>query len=320
MPSRNAPICISVINMKGGVGKTTIAALLSRHAAHSRGKVLAVDLDPQANLSQVLMGAYPYRSFLYDRSPSIVEVFNGYQPLGLSETMGNIGGARPHSGTSRRGRVRTSTSLPNNSGAVQNARYPWDSVYGGNLQIIPSRFDFSDNLIAATRPDPRCLARLITENFQDKDLVIIDCAPTESIFTQVAYHASDYVLVPVRPEFFATIGFPMLKESLKSFKNSNPWHHIDVIGVVINNSTYDSGNDGGPEKRRAMREIATEASYNKWRVFENQLGYSKGFPKMMRGDFSKLGKSEFIFRTFASEIFNTPELKRMHSRITRRRR
>ena len=53
----NGPVCISVINMKGGVGKTTIAVLLARHAAESRDlNVLAVDIDPQANLSQALMG------------------------------------------------------------------------------------------------------------------------------------------------------------------------------------------------------------------------------------------------------------------------
>ena len=56
MSDNNGPICISVINMKGGVGKTTIAALLARYAAlNLKRNVLAIDLDPQANLSQALM-------------------------------------------------------------------------------------------------------------------------------------------------------------------------------------------------------------------------------------------------------------------------
>ena len=46
-------VTISVINMKGGVGKTTIMALLCQKFARSF-KVLAIDLDPQANLSQAL--------------------------------------------------------------------------------------------------------------------------------------------------------------------------------------------------------------------------------------------------------------------------
>ena len=45
-----------LINLKGGVGKSTIAALLARHAYRTHDlDVLAIDLDPQANLSQGLM-------------------------------------------------------------------------------------------------------------------------------------------------------------------------------------------------------------------------------------------------------------------------
>ncbi|MCY4425056.1 MAG: AAA family ATPase, partial [Acidimicrobiaceae bacterium] len=44
-----------MINMKGGVGKTTIATLLCKRFALSLN-VLAIDLDPQANMSQALMG------------------------------------------------------------------------------------------------------------------------------------------------------------------------------------------------------------------------------------------------------------------------
>ena len=180
-----------------------------------------------------------------------------------------------------------------------------------DLQLIPSRFDFSDNLIQAVRPDPHCLARLIANDFQDKDLIIIDCTPTESIFTRVAYHASRYVLVPVRPEFFATIGFPLLNDSLETFRNNNRGHQIDVIGIVVNNSTYDGGNDGGPEKSTSMQEIRREARENEWNLFENELGFSRGFPKMMRGDYNWLGNAPEDFRNLAREIFRVPELRNL---------
>ena len=152
---------------------------------------------------------------------------------------------------------------------------------GSNLRLIPSRFDFSDNLVNAVKPDPRVLARLIAGSFQDTDLVIIDCAPTESVFTRAAYHASRYVLIPVKPEFLATIGFPLLRRSLRTFKNENPAHDIDVIGVVIND-TFDYQGDFAPEKAQALDEIYQEASENSWYVFENRLEYSRGFPKLMR--------------------------------------
>ena len=83
----------------------------------------------------------------------------------------------------------------------------------------------------------------IADHQQDHDLILIDCPPTESVFTRAAYHASRYVLVPVRPEYFATVGFPLLAKSLDSFRTENPSHCIEVIGVVINYGFYDGGND-----------------------------------------------------------------------------
>ena len=80
MTDRHGPTCVAVINMKGGVGKTTVAALLGRYASMTLGlKVLAVDLDPQANLSQAFMGGPRYSRFLNERSPSIVEIVQWVQ-------------------------------------------------------------------------------------------------------------------------------------------------------------------------------------------------------------------------------------------------
>ena len=289
MVQNRGPICLSVINMKGGVGKTTIAVSLARTAAtrwRQRGRsdrqVLAIDLDPQANLSQALMDA-GYRQFLDSGGPSIAEVFDGYQPPSTAS-----GSATPLNATAA---VRP-TNLP-------------------NLRVLPSRFDFADRLVSAVRPEPRRLARIIAEHFQNEDLIVIDCAPTESIFTQAAYHASRYILVPVRPEFFATIGFPLLNDSLRNFRRSNRGNRIDVIGVVINDATYRGNNDGGPERRRAMNEIRQDAARNGWRIFENEIEFSRGFPKLMRGDTSHSGKARGSTDRFADEFFNSPELARL---------
>lgn len=144
---------ISVINMKGGVGKTTIATLLCQRFARSH-RVLAIDLDPQANMSQALMGETGYRRFLVDESPSVVEVFKGFQPPGNASSPTPLDPAE----------------------VAQTLRR-----VGGKLCIVPSRFDFSDNLCEASRADPHALARFIAAGFHDFELVLIDCAPTESI-------------------------------------------------------------------------------------------------------------------------------------------
>ena len=273
-------IAVSVINMKGGVGKTTIAALLCRYFAQWN-RVLAIDLDPQANLSQALMGERGYRRFLDERSPSIVEVFHGYQPPARNAMPAELDLDRL---------VHTVTP-------------------GGDrgLRVIPSRFDFSDNLAAASRTDERALARLIADHLPDEDFVFIDCAPTESVLTYAAYHASRYVLVPVRPEFFATIGFPLLRESLDTFKGRNRGHQIDVLGIVVNNAFYHGGNDGGPEKASAMADIRREARQQGWHTFVNEIPHSRGFPKLMRGDRRWSGNAA-RFSRFAEE-FRTTLLK-----------
>jgi len=275
VPSERGPVCISVINMKGGVGKTTVVALLGRYAAYEDLRVLAVDLDPQANLSQAYMGQ-AYKRFLDSEEPSIVEVFDGYRP------------------------PTRNIESPSRLNPLEAVR---DVYVDGTLSYIPSRFDFSDNLLRAAKPDPQVLARFIADNFQDRDLVLIDCPPTESVFTRAAYHASRYVLVPVRPEYFATVGFPLLAKSLDSFRTENPSHRIEVIGVVINNGFYHGGDDGGPEKRRAMLEIYEEANKNGWHIFKEEILHSRGFPKRMRGDWNH-GGNAWRFFLFADEFLD----------------
>ena len=274
------PVCISVINMKGGVGKTTVAALLGRYASLDLGlNVLAIDLDPQANLSQAFMRDR-YRQFLADQSPSVVELFNGFRP----PTTGNP----------------SPTPIALEEMIIRNT-----PLGGRKLELLPSRFDFSDQLTSALRPDERVLANVIAEHFQSVDVVLIDCPPTESILTRVSYQASRYLLIPVRPEFFATVGFPLLLDSLANFKSANRGHAIEVCGVVINNSSYHlSGNRGGPERLRSIAQIKSEAKTNDWHVFESQMPLSRGFPKLMRGDFSHLGNAVHYFNRFADEFFS----------------
>lgn len=80
MARPDGPITVCVINLKGGVGKSTIAALLARRGYRTHDlDVLAIDLDPQANLSQGLMHS-DYSEFLTQQRPSIVELFSGYIP------------------------------------------------------------------------------------------------------------------------------------------------------------------------------------------------------------------------------------------------
>ena len=74
-------VTVSLINMKGGVGKTTIASQLA-HAADRDMRVLAVDLDPQSNLSQSIMGPRKYVNHLNRKRPTVAQIFEDYIPAG----------------------------------------------------------------------------------------------------------------------------------------------------------------------------------------------------------------------------------------------
>ena len=73
-------VSVSLINMKGGVGKTTLAAQLAHAACRRNVRTLAVDLDPQANLSQTILRPAQYVKHVHDRKPTIVQIFEQYSP------------------------------------------------------------------------------------------------------------------------------------------------------------------------------------------------------------------------------------------------
>jgi len=83
-------VAVSLINMKGGVGKTTVASQLA-HAADQDGlNVLAIDLDPQSNLSHSIMGVQEYVRHVRHNRPTVVQVFEDYIP-----SSGTDGAPRP---------------------------------------------------------------------------------------------------------------------------------------------------------------------------------------------------------------------------------
>ena len=71
----------SMVNMKGGVGKSTMTFNLAWYLAYRADlRVLAIDLDPQANLSQYILGADGYVQLRGSDRRTIVAVFEQYSP------------------------------------------------------------------------------------------------------------------------------------------------------------------------------------------------------------------------------------------------
>lgn len=247
-------VVVSFINMKGGVGKTTIAAQLAQYTSSRGIRTLAIDLDPQANLSQVLLGQLEYSQFLKSGRPSIEDVIRGYAP--------------PSGKRKSPSRASVSECIVKPPVWLRSA-----------VEIVPSRLELAGSIKrSAVAPD--LLARELAQVDGSYDLIIIDCAPTESILTDAAYRTSGHLVVPVRPEYLATIGLPLLARSLKEFKQNNRRHGLNVAGVVINDVTYKSQKD--KIVTQSMIEIAEQSRLNGWSVFENRFPYSRSWTKSAR--------------------------------------
>ena len=72
---------IALVNMKGGVGKSTLAAQLAWQFAGMKKwlkNVLVIDIDPQFNVSQYLLGTSRYKTIIDNNEPTIWDIFEQY--------------------------------------------------------------------------------------------------------------------------------------------------------------------------------------------------------------------------------------------------
>lgn len=157
-----------------------------------------------------------------DNRPTVVQIFEDYVPA-----TGTGGTPRP---------------INLNDIILKCAGYGRES----KLDLIPSRLELSRTLKNPTSKERR-LARGCARMSSQYDLIIIDCAPTESILTDAAYFASRYVVVPVKPEYMATIGLPLLARSVRDFKLENEDHDLDIAGLVVNDQSEYVGQRGEAE-------------------------------------------------------------------------
>lgn len=280
--AKSSAVTVSLINMKGGVGKTTIASQMAHDASRDM-KVLAIDLDPQSNLSQSIMGIQAYVSLLKNNRPTIAQIFEEYIPAG-----GGHDSPRP---------VHFEEVI------VRNAAY-WSN---SKLDLIPSRLELSRTLRNLSGKERR-LAEALAQVSHRYDLILIDCAPTESILTDAAYFASRYVIVPVKPEFMATIGLPLLARSLAAFQTENEDHSIEIAGLVFNHS---SAYSSGPERQQSIAEVRKDAKKYGWHIFENQLKYSASYPRASR-------EGESLARTPHSRWYVVAEFEQLKKEIFER--
>lgn len=181
---------ISIINMKGGVGKTTLSIGISDYLAETGKKVLLIDADPQFNATQALLDQYKssyddyYNSEVLKDDSTIFKLFT---------TVASI---------------TTPYECPDLETLKVSLTDNFDLICG-DLRLVLS--NNSNN--------PR-FAKRITGFIKDNglrnkyDFIFIDCPPTLTIYTDSALIASDYYLIPNRIDRYSIIGIESLQSAI----------------------------------------------------------------------------------------------------------
>jgi chromosome partitioning protein len=160
---------ISVVNFKGGSGKTTTAAHLAQHLALRGHRVLAIDLDPQASLT-ALHGIQPE----LDQVPSL------YETLRYDEERQSI------------------------TNVIRKTNIPNLDIIPASLDLQEYEYDTP---VALTSKDPQAgrafftrISEALKEVDDRYDIVVIDCPPQLGYLTLTALTASSSVLITVHPQ------------------------------------------------------------------------------------------------------------------------
>lgn len=197
---------ISIVNNKGGVGKTTSTGILSEILAFLGKKVLAVDLDQQCNLSMMM------KVYVEDSEA----VINGIE----QPTIFNITELFKY-----RYRQKEDVEKLILKTKIKNLDIIPASKRHKNTQLNISMNETGNNNII--------LKRALSAVRDDYDFILIDNAPANDILTVNSMFTSDMVLVPVRMEGFSYEG---LKECMKTILYIKEEHDIDNLelgGVYI---------------------------------------------------------------------------------------
>ena len=184
---------ISIINQKGGVGKTTSAINLAAGLSQQNKKILVLDLDPQGNATTGLG-----LSNMDNSSETIYGVLNGTKEI---------------------------------SDVIKKTQFENLDIITSNVDLSGLEVETADDSNRAFLLKAKLTAYL-NNSGNIYDYILIDCPPSLSLLTVMALVSSSSLLVPLQTEFFALEGLTQLMKTIERIKVSlNP--ELSIRGILL---------------------------------------------------------------------------------------
>jgi cellulose biosynthesis protein BcsQ len=215
-------IVLATVNMKGGVGKTTLTVNLAASLAkYHRQRVLVVDLDTQVNATLSLITPQDFAHFRKNRltlSTLISQTLYG-------ELETNIWELIQRDVCTLRGLdlLPGDIELYDDFLIAEVLHYRAMQARGIDFERVWQRFesDFLRNILRPVLPE--------------YDWVILDCAPSYNFLTRTGIMASDFYVIPCRPEPLSIVGTQLLERRINQLRQAQIEQPIlaKLLGVVF---------------------------------------------------------------------------------------
>lgn len=209
---------IAFMNMKGGVGKTTICVNLAAQLAKFGKKILVIDMDPQMNASQYMLTPTEIEKAMNDKK-TLYRLYKDEVDMDLYSA--SI--------------IGDEVEEADGDLIIEGVRENLDLICG-DLNMTKVKEDGSNSDTLATYIE--------ADGLKEKyDFIFIDCPPTQSVYTISAFKASDFYIVIIKPDYLSTIGLSLFMRMVTNYnKNRKKPEQIKNLGIVANLTQKSSDN------------------------------------------------------------------------------